>query len=522
MLKDRRASSKPTGKVMKLPKLNDFLENHILRNTFLLTLVISFILFLTVFFFVFRIFEAQELVRITQLDRNWTNTLDSFGKLLIVLSAQTEPFKDEESVRNLTKKIYENYHPFVAYPAFGSNDGKMISYPDYDYGQDYDPRKRPWYQTALQDPQNYVFVKPFTHRILNEPTMAVAKAVYDERENLLGVLVLDLIVSKIAENLLSDRSYIIDRTGQILAKRGTIKATFTPSSSKAKEVLIVVIGLNRYIAKPSTGDTYVVIESSLLAQIAISLIPSSSVLLAVLIVNFLAVKRMKSTLNKIVIDPVEKIVESLRSYLSGKPFEIEKVSCSIYETRMLAGELSDMVTIIESQMQELKASYEQLEASQQELEDSYKRLKLKEEEVILAYKTLSERLGMVIENFDEPTGKHIQRVSKLSKFLAEKFNLPKDLVKQIELYAPLHDIGKIKVPTGILNKPGRLTQEEFELVRKHVLWGSEIIGNDKKLEIARNIVLYHHERYDGSGYPFGLKGNQIPIEAQIVTKTLCP
>jgi len=442
--------------------------------------------------------------------------LDTFGKLLDLLSAQTKYFKDEESAKNLVRKIYETYHPFVAYPAFGSNDGKMICYPTYDFGPDYDPTKRPWYQTALQYPQNYVFVKPFTHAILNEPSMAIAKAVYEEEENLLGVIVLDLVVSKIAENLLSDRSYIINRTGQILAKRGATKDVFTPSSSKMEETIVGISNLTRYIAKFSTGETYVVIESSLPMQIGISLIPSASVLTAVLIVNLLVVKRMKSTSDRVITDPVGKIVESLRSYLSGKPFEIEQVSYSIYETKLLASEISDMVTIIESQMQELKSSYEQLEASQQELEDSYEKLKLKEEEVIRAYKTLSQRLGLVIENFDEPTGKHIQRVSKLSKFLAEKFNLPKDLVEQIELYAPLHDIGKIRVPTGILNKPGRLTQEEFDLVRKHVLWGAEILGKDENLEVARNIVLYHHERYDGSGYPFGLKGNQIPIEAQIV------
>jgi len=213
---------------------------------------------------------------------------------------------------------------------------------------------------------------------------------------------------------------------------------------------------------------------------------------------------------------MENIVEAVRNYLSGRGFEIEEIEEPTYETKMLASELSDMVTIIDSQTQELKASYDQLEASQREIEEAYERLRLEEEEIRYAYNLLSEKLSAVIENFDEPTGEHVQRVKKLSKFLAEKLNLPRGLVEQIELYAPLHDIGKIKVPKEILNKPGRLTYEEFEIVKKHVLWGAEMVGDDEKLKVARNIVLYHHERYDGSGYPFGLKDGEIPIEAQIV------
>ena len=89
--------------------------------------------------------------------------------------------------------------------------------------------------------------------------------------------------------------------------------------------------------------------------------------------------------------------------------------------------------------------------------------------------------------------------------------------------APLHDLGKIAIPDNILNKPGRLTEEEFEYIKIHPQKGYDIVDtifsglDDKRLlEVSENIALYHHEKYDGSGYPKGLKGEEIPLEARIM------
>ncbi|WP_448517403.1 HD domain-containing phosphohydrolase [Pseudothermotoga sp.] len=498
------------------PKLEVHIRKRISKIVFLSTALVSLVLFLIMFLLVSRIVQNQQLVRIIELERNWANAVESFGKLLNMLSKQTEIFKNEECVLNLLEQIYEHYHPLVAYPAFGRSDGRMFTYPKYDFGPDYDPRKRPWYQAAEQNPESYVLVKPFIHAVLKEPAIALAKAVYDKDGDLLGVLVLDLVARHVTDALLIDRSYIVDETGQILAKKGTLKTVSHLDFARSEKIASGRVGLTNYAVKPSTAGTYVVVEDSLLDQILISLIPSLSVLSTVFIVNLFAVRKLRKTLNKVVVQPMESIVEAARNYLSGRGFEIEEIEEPTYETKMLTSELSDMVMIIESQIQELKASYDQLEASQREIEEAYESLRLKEEEIRYAYSLFSEKLGAVIENFDALTGEHVQRVKKLSKFLAEKLNLPGKLVEQIELYAPLHDIGKIKVPKEILNKPGRLTYEEFEIIKKHVLWGAEMIGDDEKLRVAKNIVLYHHERYDGSGYPFGLKDGEIPIEAQIV------
>ncbi|MEN3009316.1 HD domain-containing phosphohydrolase [Pseudothermotoga sp.] len=497
-------------------KLGSFLQKRVLRLAYLIVTVLSILIFLITFTFVWRSHRNEELLRAIQLERDWSALIDSLGKLLNVLSNQSRSFQDEECIMKILKQIHNNYPSLTAYALFGRSDGKMFSYPTYDFGPEYDPRRRPWYQSAEQNPERYVIVKPFIHAILNEPTMAIAKAVSDENGEFLGVLGLDLIISRMVESLLLDHSCIVDETGQIIAKKGNIESIFKPELIKTKQFIIHIPSLMHYTIRASISGTYVVVGHGILQDIAISLIPSLSIFLSMFVVSLFSVRRMKKALHQAVVDPIEKIVTATKNYLQKYQFDLQRIEDPVDEIKTLTNELSDMVMIIDGQMQELKASYEQLEASQQQLEEMFESLRQKDEEVKEAYKLLTEKLGTLVEGFDEPTGKHVQRVKKLSRFLAEKLNLPEELVEQIELYTPLHDIGKVLVPKEILTKPGKLTQEEFELVKKHVIWGAELLSGSDRLLVARNIALYHHERYDGSGYPFGLKDDEIPIEAQIV------
>ncbi|MGE0032599.1 MAG: cache domain-containing protein, partial [Pseudothermotoga sp.] len=244
------------------PKLADFFEKRIVRAALLLTVTISLALFFAAFHLILRSVQSQKITDVIKLETAWTDRIESFGKLLNLLSTQTKIFKDEECIMNLLQQMYENYQPLITCPTFGRFDGKMFVYPKYEYGLDYDPRKRPWYQAAAQNPESYVLVKPFIHAFLNEPTIAVAKAVYDEDRNLLGVLALDLLASRMAETLLIDRSYIVDETGQILAKKGTIKTAFDPRSVR-KEITSGRVGLTGYVVKTSILGTCVVAEYSL-------------------------------------------------------------------------------------------------------------------------------------------------------------------------------------------------------------------------------------------------------------------
>ena len=117
---------------------------------------------------------------------------------------------------------------------------------------------------------------------------------------------------------------------------------------------------------------------------------------------------------------------------------------------------------------------------------------------------------------DSDTGNHIKRVGEYAAFLAEQYGCDVDFVKRIRLYAPLHDVGKVGLPDRILRKPGQFTKDEFVEMQQHVVFGASLLSGDGLDEMAQNIALYHHERWDGSGYVHKLVGEQIPLEARIV------
>ena len=139
-------------------------------------------------------------------------------------------------------------------------------------------------------------------------------------------------------------------------------------------------------------------------------------------------------------------------------------------------------------------------------------------------------LATVVEERDENTGGHIIRsgdyvyrlIGKMKKL--DKFShLSDDYFRNVVLAAPLHDIGKIKIPDIILNKPAKLTEKEYEVIKMHAIYGANIvkktiysIENKDYSDVAFNIAKHHHERWDGTGYPEGLKGEEIPLEARIM------
>lgn len=112
--------------------------------------------------------------------------------------------------------------------------------------------------------------------------------------------------------------------------------------------------------------------------------------------------------------------------------------------------------------------------------------------------------------------KHQHNVAKYSELIARNLKLPYDAMLNLLFAAQFHDVGKLKIPKEILNKPEKLTKEEMEIMKQHSLYGAEYL---KKYGFEKDViegVLYHHERYDGSGYPDGLKRNDIPLFSRII------
>lgn len=128
-------------------------------------------------------------------------------------------------------------------------------------------------------------------------------------------------------------------------------------------------------------------------------------------------------------------------------------------------------------------------------------------------------LGRGAEAKDSHTGEHVGRVQQLSELLAVRMGLAPIEAADIGWASLLHDVGKLHVPDRILLKPGPLTAAEWKIMRQHSAWGEEILAHGDGFELARRIARWHHENFDGTGYPDGLHHDHIPIEARIVRVT---
>ncbi len=150
--------------------------------------------------------------------------------------------------------------------------------------------------------------------------------------------------------------------------------------------------------------------------------------------------------------------------------------------------------------------------------DLERRVRARTEELTKARSEARECLARAMEYRDDSTGGHNKRVGAMSARIAEALGLNEETVETIRITSPLHDLGKIGISDDILLKPGLFTDEESYEMQRHTLLGDTIIGDCSSpvLKEVREIALHHHERWDGSGYPHGLKGAEIPITCRIV------
>jgi len=141
------------------------------------------------------------------------------------------------------------------------------------------------------------------------------------------------------------------------------------------------------------------------------------------------------------------------------------------------------------------------------------------EELRISRQETVERLAKALEMHDGATGRHVNRMAAIAAFLANQLGLDRDRVLLLRTAAPMHDVGKVATPDGVLQKQGPLTSAEREVMERHTTVGYEILADSESelLQLAATIALTHHERFDGAGYPHGLAGEEIPIEGRITS-----
>ncbi|GGO87202.1 two-component system response regulator [Marinobacterium nitratireducens] len=167
--------------------------------------------------------------------------------------------------------------------------------------------------------------------------------------------------------------------------------------------------------------------------------------------------------------------------------------------------------IVEARVRTHLALYDQNRALEQKVLERTEELNRTRLEII-------RRLGRAAEYKDNETGRHVIRMSHYSRILAEAVGMPDEWTRRLFEAAPMHDVGKIGIPDRVLLKPGKLDADEWETMKKHVEFGVQIIGDhgSELLKMASVIAQTHHEKWDGSGYPKGLRGEDIPLEGRIV------
>ena len=198
----------------------------------------------------------------------------------------------------------------------------------------------------------------------------------------------------------------------------------------------------------------------------------------------------------------------------------------LFDNRLVKKRVNNVISLFQYQ-QELE---QKVEKQTETLRKQYRMLQLQAEKLRQSRSNVIDILGTVVEYRNLESGQHIERVKGYTKILAERlmkdypeYGLTAENIEMIASASALHDIGKIAIPDSILMKPGRLTEEEFEYMKAHTTKGGEILNSIKNVwdeeygKVSYEICRHHHERYDGRGYPDGLKSDEIPLSAQIVS-----
>ncbi|MEO0251551.1 MAG: HD-GYP domain-containing protein [candidate division WOR-3 bacterium] len=260
-----------------------------------------------------------------------------------------------------------------------------------------------------------------------------------------------------------------------------------PRAGLYKRELIGEIEIEDFPPYKQRLKLYVILNFYSIFKIVIFTFLSFIVYLLVLIILAYRVQRFSSRELKIINKAISVLHEEQKVYVDPGLSKVQEVG-EIIKT------LNAAINSIDAEKQENMALIKELKES---------------------FYDFAERLAMIAEGYDPETGEHIRRVKTLTRILVSRLDIPDELKEDLVQYSVLHDVGKVYIPLSLLTKPGPLTPEEWELMKQHTVFAQNLLAHPR-FALALEIALYHHENYDGTGYPFGLAGESIPLPGRIM------
>ena len=447
---------------------------------------------------------------------------------------------DEYRINNImndVSKPFEEYSKILVSFEDGIFIGNEVDFlPSY-----YNPKVRPWYINAVTNIGEIVKTEPYSNLNKNSYRWAITYSKTITKDGkLIGVVGADLNIYNIVdeireliddseakigiydlkENLIWGSNSEINRT---IDAEGS---TFNSDIFKAEEQQPISILDKNYIKysfyNEEVGLKIIYLKPKLNVikefqnEIVLSILVSIIMLMLAIIGVNVAKRRVELPVSRVVskigsigdgnFDNIVEIEEKLPKEVNGIVIAVNK----------LVTQLKEQTVYLVQQKDEISSQYELIDILYKKSDKLNKKLLDSNESLLKSYKQTITSLSTAIEAKDEYTKGHCERVTKYAVATAKRINFDEADIEKLELSAILHDIGKIGVSTNIINKPGQLSEEEFDIVKEHPNIGSRIISEISFLHDIPQIIGQHHERIDGLGYPKGLKGGEISELAKIL------
>ncbi len=387
----------------------------------------------------------------------------------------------------------------------------------------YDPRDRPWYKRAVSN-NRITWTNPYVFYTARKPGLTVATPVYDENSYSKGAIGVDIQLDELKEfvtNLkISDHSilFISDHTSSMIAfpNEDVVKNDKDQFSLKTIEELnnpIVKLGYKKLL-ETTTFDqldekfvtSFTFNQSTYHIMFVPFLFNNIKWIIGAYLPedDYLALLK-ENQKSQLLISALIGLVGLLLAFVIARMIirPIGKIESMANELKMLHLDIPSA--------QPCKISFK-------ETNDALESFNVMKNSLNLAYTDTLYRLAISAEFKDHETAEHIMRIGEYSVVLAKELGLDQQDIFILKNASSMHDIGKLGIDDSILLKPGKLDDNEWKIMKEHCAIGAKILENptSKIMESAQEIALYHHEKWDGNGYPHGLKADEIPLFARIV------